>query len=115
MGLALVATLDTYDFNYIIFELLNFRFFEIEPTWDADEEVVTGFTYTKLRNDKTYVTVYTLWFRLIATAVVPFCLMLFCNVGIIFYYRKNRYDNLLTRWRCLTFIFEPTGPGRGPF
>ena len=65
------------------------RFLEIETTRDVNG-AVSGFAYTKLRNDKTYVTVYTLWFRLIATAVVPFLLMLFCNVGIIFYYRKNR-------------------------
>ena len=66
------------------------RFFEIQPTWN-DEGQIIGFTYTQLRNNQTYINYYTLWFRLITTAIIPFILMLICNLGIIVYYRKNRY------------------------
>ena len=69
----------------------NFRFLEIDPLMDEKNITVIGFTYSDLRTDRTYITAYTLWFRLFATAVVPFCIMLFCNAAIIFYYRKNRY------------------------
>ena len=67
------------------------RFFEIQPTWNDGGQII-GFTYTQLRNNQTYINYYTLWFRLITTAIIPFILMLICNLGIIVYYRKNRYD-----------------------
>ena len=69
----------------------TFRFLEIDPLMDAENTTVIGFTYSDLRTDSTYLTAYTLWFRLFATAVVPFCIILFCNAAIVFYYRKNRY------------------------
>ena len=70
------------------------RFFEIQPTWNDGGQII-GFTYTQLRNNQTYINYYTLWFRLITTAIIPFILMLICNLGIIVYYRKNRYvENL---------------------
>ena len=66
-----------------------YRFFEIKPSWNDEGEMI-GFVYTQLRNNQTYITVYTLWFRLVTTAIIPFVLMLICNLGIIFYYRKNK-------------------------
>ena len=73
---------------------MNSRFFEIQPTWNDGGQII-GFTYTQLRNNQTYINYYTLWFRLITTAIIPFILMLICNLGIIVYYRKNRYDQNL--------------------
>ena len=42
------------------------------------------------RKNTTYITVYTLWLRLIFTAALPFTLMLFFNLMILLYYRRNR-------------------------
>ena len=67
----------------------SFRFLELETLWNENGEA-TGFTYSKLRKNKTYLTVYTLWYRLITTAILPFILMFLFNLGIICYYRKNR-------------------------
>ena len=65
------------------------RFFEIEAETDKNGEFV-AFIYSKLRKNKTYIKAYTLWFRLVATAALPFFLMLFFNLRILIYYRKNR-------------------------
>ena len=66
-----------------------FRFFELTPTFDQDGEF-SGFDYTNLRKDQTYVKVYTLWYRLVMTAAIPFSLMVFLNFRIVVYYRKNK-------------------------
>ena len=66
-----------------------FRFFELTPTFDQDGEF-NGFDYTNLRKDQTYVKVYTLWYRLVMTAAIPFSLMVFLNFRIVVYYRKNK-------------------------
>lgn len=63
------------------------RFFEIQA---APQDGDGGFVYTEIRKNKLYITVYTLWFRLIATAVVPFALLCFFNIKILVFYRKNR-------------------------
>ncbi len=50
-----------------------------------------------LRKNTTYITVYTLWFRLISTAALPFTLMLFFNLKILIYYRRNRYSTIMVQ------------------
>jgi hypothetical protein len=65
------------------------RFFEIEAETDHQGQFV-AFIYSKVRKNKTYIKAYTLWFRLVATAALPFFLMLFFNLRILIYYRKNR-------------------------
>ncbi len=65
------------------------RFFEIDHIF-GDDDKISGFGYSPLRKDETYVKFYTLWFRLITTGVIPFLIMLWCNLGIIIYYRRNR-------------------------
>ncbi len=65
------------------------RFLEMQPILDDDGNV-KAFVYTEIRRNKTYIQVYTLWFRLIATAALPFILMLFFNLRILKYYRENR-------------------------
>jgi hypothetical protein len=65
------------------------RFFEIEAETNADGEFV-AFIYSKLRKNRSYIKAYTLWFRLVATVAIPFFLMLFFNLRILIYYRKNR-------------------------
>ena len=65
------------------------RFFEIEAETDKNGDFV-AFIYSQLRKNKTYIKAYTLWFRLVATAALPFFLMLFFNLRILIYYRKNR-------------------------
>lgn len=64
------------------------RFFELTSAIDSNG-VVNGFEYTELRTNKVYVTLYTLWFRLIVTAALPFVLMVFFNVRILIYYKKH--------------------------
>ena len=49
-----------------------------------------SFGYSDVRKDQTYITVYTLWIRLIVTAALPFILLMFFNLGILVYYKKNR-------------------------
>ena len=66
------------------------RFFELTPDID-DEGVFQGFTYTELRKNPRYITVYTLWFRLIVTAALPFVLLVFFTLRILIYYRGNGY------------------------
>lgn len=51
----------------------------------------TTLTYTKLRRNQLYIKVYTLWFRLFVTAVIPFVLMFAFNLRILIYYRANRF------------------------
>ena len=76
------------------------RFFELTP--DLDEGgVFNGFSYTELRQNPVYITLYTLWFRLIVTAALPFILMVFFSLRILFYYRKNRW--VLIQKRTVTF------------
>ena len=70
------------------------RFFEIEAEVDRQGQFV-AFVYTKVRKNKTYIKAYTLWFRLVATAAIPFFLMLFFNLRILIYYRKNRLVALI--------------------
>ena len=65
------------------------RFFELTPAIDRNGDT-NGFEYTDLRKNHFFVTVYTLWFRLIVTAALPFVLMVFFNVRILIYYKKNR-------------------------
>ena len=68
------------------------RFFELKPVTDKDGTDIDGvFEYTELRRDKVYVTAYTLWARLVFTAVLPFVLMVFFNLRILIYYKRNRY------------------------
>ena len=69
------------------------RFFELKPMTDKDGIDIGLFEYTELRRDKVYVTAYTLWARLLFTAVVPFVLMVFFNLRILIYYKRNRYVN----------------------
>ena len=70
------------------------RFFELDYTMDPAGHI-TGFGYSDLRKHETYVVAYTLWFRLVTTAIIPFLVMLCCNLGIIIYYRRNRYAILV--------------------
>ena len=65
------------------------RFFELTPTYDINGSL-NGFDYTKLRKNQTYVKVYTLWFRLVMTAAIPFVLMVFLNLKIMLYFKRNR-------------------------
>ena len=68
------------------------RFFELKPMTDKNGIDIDGvFEYTELRRDKVYVTAYTLWARLVFTAVLPFVLMVFFNLRILIYYKRNRY------------------------
>ena len=60
------------------------RFFELTPTIDA-EGAFQGFDYTDLRKNPLYITLYTLWFRLIVTAALPFILMVFFNLRIFWF------------------------------
>ncbi len=55
-----------------------------------EDDTVVGFKYSELRKDNTYIVVYTLWLRLIFTAVLPFILMVVFNLKILLYYKKNR-------------------------
>ena len=72
------------------------RFFELKPMTDKNGIDIDGvFEYTELRRDKVYVTAYTLWARLLFTAVVPFVLMVFFNLRILIYYKRNRYVSKL--------------------
>ena len=67
------------------------RFFELKPTTDKNGITIDGgFEYTNLRKNKLYVTAYTLWFRLFFTLALPFVLMVFFNVRILIYYKRNR-------------------------
>ena len=66
------------------------RFFALTPDID-DEGVFQGFAYTELRQNPLYITVYTLWVRLIVTAALPFILMVFFTFRILIYYRGNEY------------------------
>ncbi len=67
------------------------RFLEIDLK-PANETANTtlSFGYSELRTNQTYITVYTLWIRMIATAGLPFLLMMFFNLGILVYYKRNR-------------------------
>ena len=65
------------------------RLLELTPAVDRNGDV-NGFEYTALRRNKLYVTLYTLWFRLLVTAALPFLLMVFFNLRILIYYKKNR-------------------------
>jgi hypothetical protein len=79
------------------------RFFEIDFVTSSSNrtaaanatEAAAGsmFQYglSNLRKNQTFITAYTLWFRLISTAALPFALTLFFNLGILIYYKKNRY------------------------
>ena len=62
------------------------KFFEVQAT--ANDRV--PFVYTALRENKLYIRIYTLWFRLFATAAIPFVLMVFFNSRILTFYRKHR-------------------------
>ncbi len=73
------------------------RFFEISPVVSNATAVTVDFKYSDLRKDPVYIEVYTLWIRLVFTAVVPFVLMLVFNVKILLYYKKNRYEVLATQ------------------
>ena len=82
-------TIPTLGISLITIAVDAFRFFELTPTFDQDGEF-SGFDYTNLRKDQTYVKVYTLWYRLVMTAAIPFSLMVFLNFRIVVYYRKNK-------------------------
>ena len=89
------SSLVTKKVRYYIFVILLIsaivdvpRFFELTP--DIDEDGVwQGFAYTNLRKNPLYLTVYTLWFRLIVTAALPFVLMVVFTLRILYHYRGN--------------------------
>lgn len=57
---------------------------------DSTTGEVIGFGYSDLRKDQGYIQAYTLWLRLFLTAALPFSLMLFFNLKILIYYKRNR-------------------------
>ncbi|TRY77850.1 hypothetical protein TCAL_06148 [Tigriopus californicus] len=72
------------------------RFFEINGV--LHEGRVVDFKYSKLRTNQYYITIYTLWTRMVVTAAGPLLMMVFFNCRILHYYRKN------------SFTFGPTTP-----
>ena len=49
------------------------------------------FRHADHRWSASYVTYYSMWFRLFATAVVPFGALVFFNVKILIFFRRNKF------------------------
>lgn len=48
------------------------------------------FQYTSLRRNRSYIMVYFMWYRLITTVALPFLTMMFCNLRVFLYYKRNK-------------------------
>ena len=50
------------------------------------------FRHADHRWSASYVTYYSMWFRLFATAIVPFAALVFFNVKILVFFRRNKFN-----------------------
>ena len=67
------------------------NFFSLQAVYASEgNSTIVGADYTKLRKSRDYVVAYHLWYRIITTIALPFFAMMYCNICIFNYYKKNR-------------------------
>lgn len=95
---------------FLTFAIESPRFFEIEG---YQRNGTYSYKYAKHRWSASYVTYYSMWFRLFATALVPLVALIYFNAKIFVYYRENNFTRAHTVMRRMTQGCVPTDASAG--
>ncbi len=82
------------------------------PKTVTEPDGAVGFEYSDLRTNPTYIVAYIMWYRLLTTIALPFGLMMFFNLKVFTYYKRNRYRVTFFFFRFLGFV--PADPESTP-